>query len=196
MKRALALLVLAVCGLVIVACKGDPWAGWEHPAGCSPDTTPYSCMERIAAPDGSGRCPRGWVVVCVSARGNPASGNDANAQAEYLAKAVYGPPAAGYVVLNVNCYLGSVPGVTPNTRPLDDPQCISVVPDGGACYQIADPCTVDSDCCSGICSEQNACEACRAALEGCTGGAECCSGICSLNACGGNGPHRPPPGGV
>jgi len=71
-----------------------------------------------------------------------------------------------------------------------DPQAtgygICVIDAGpSSCFANEGACGQDAYCCSGLCSEQGVCEACRAPLEGCTTDLECCAGVCSLNACGG-----------
>ena len=63
---------------------------------------------------------------------------------------------------------------------------ICVTDAGSSCVGNDGACGQDSDCCSSLCSDKNACESCRASGEGCTEAANsCCSGVCSLNACGG-----------
>lgn len=50
---------------------------------------------------------------------------------------------------------------------------------------LGEDCADDSGCCSGLCSGQNTCEACRGDTETCSVDADCCSGICAIGGCGG-----------
>jgi hypothetical protein len=56
---------------------------------------------------------------------------------------------------------------------------------GPACLANSSTCSTNTECCSGMCSDWNACESCRQMSEGCADNAECCSGLCAINGCGG-----------
>jgi hypothetical protein len=118
------------------------------------------------------------------------SEQDAQNRAANLAKAV---PVKGKI-LTPTCAVLHVDSSTPIYNDLvPDGACTCTgggtggsSTGGPACLSNGDVCGSDTDCCSSICSEGGACEACRADLEGCIHNADCCSGVCSLNACGGN----------
>jgi hypothetical protein len=142
-------------------------------------------------------------VRCYTADPNCSSSqDDAENGAQQMAQATYFRPGQTIVTLqSIQCRPVGNCRSSGGVKPQDYPGAcneISVADAGAgaACTDLAGDCTADADCCSGVCSEANACEACRADLEGCTRGAECCSGVCSLNACGGAGPLHLHDGGI
>ena len=191
--------VLGLALFALGAC-GNPWAGWENPSAnppgntpcCRAPETPFSCAYAFSM-GALGACPfkKGICglndgdaisqieidahnknltltqpVVCVPSYCDP------RGQAATYRQSPRHPPDADAGPIEVEDLDGGS-------------SCESLMGDAGICAANADACNTDGDCCSGICSESNVCEACRGVLEGCMTDADCCSGFCSLNACGG-----------
>jgi hypothetical protein len=193
-------MMLGLCAALLFAC--DCGLGGPISVGnCPAPAQLWRCTEKVVSSKGQNVCDR-LVVVCVPMQ----NGNmdTYNAAALYLANGLFSqyPPQGGCKVpenSSIICTPGGWPGIVSGAPPLlNEPLCDATIAPLGmgggsstSCLALTDLCSVDAECCSGICSEQGVCETCRMNLEGCTDDAQCCSGLCSLNACGGNGlaPH-------
>jgi hypothetical protein len=160
-----------------------------NPPCCMAPAAPFSCTETIGL-GAMGECPTKRGICALN-------DGDAISQIEITAHNNNLTLTQPVVCVPSYCDPRGQPADRPPPRhPLDTDagpievedldggsSCESLMADAGICAANADACNMDGNCCSGICSESNVCEACRGVLEGCTTDAECCSGICSLNAC-------------
>jgi hypothetical protein len=176
-------------------CGVDPWKAWENQATldagptvpCCPSGQRYQCSINVTLPcPPPGTCinkPYCWEHLDDCFPSEAAA--TAAAQNFAINATPPGSKVASVFCQNFACDKPRRRHDEPGPfQPLDAPLCETLLADAGpSCLSNDATCTYDSDCCSGMCSEQGACETCRMTLEGCVADAECCSGVCSINAC-------------